>query len=172
MSKYNKIRITGLPTHITEDDLRHAFDEYGDINVVYISPNLLNERKVAFIVFSTDEQAKAAIHGLNYGTIDGELIKISYGDEETLSIIQSGKNRVIIEGLTPDVDEKTLYQTFSQFHEIIYIALPTTPTGKLINIAIIAYRTFEECKDIVEQLNGVHMGDSVITVKLCPQLKK
>ena len=172
MSKINKLRISGLPLSITEDDLKKIFSEYGQINVVFISPTELKGTKNAFIVYNEAESVDRAIDDMNYSKIDGNEVKLTYGDEETLELIKSGQNRIMVEGLDTTIPEKDIYQAFSHSCRVIYCCLATAPSGKYIGICLLTYRTKEECDSVIKEMDGCEVNGKKLTVKYAPSLNK
>ena len=172
MSKINKLRITGLPLTITEDDLRKIFSNYGQINVVFISPTELKGTKNAFIVYEDEQSVTQAINELNYSEINGNLVKLTYGDEQTLELIKSGQNRIMVQGLDIDIPEKAVYEAFSHTCKVLYCSMATASTGKYLGICLLTYRTKEECDTVIKEMNGCEVGGKTLTVKYAPSLNK
>ena len=79
----NKLYVGNLAYNTTEDELRQLFSSYGTIN----SLNLISDRDTGrpkgfgFVEMSTEQEAQAAISGLNAREIDGREIKVNEANE-------------------------------------------------------------------------------------------
>jgi len=67
-----------LPHTTTEDELRAAFEEYGEVVSVKIITDRASGRSkgFGFVEMSTEEEATAAINGLNGTELGGHTIKV------------------------------------------------------------------------------------------------
>jgi len=74
-----KVYIGNMSYETTEDTVRSAFETYGEINSI----NLISDRDTGrpkgfgFVEMSNDEEAKAAIAGLNGTEIDGRTVNVN-----------------------------------------------------------------------------------------------
>lgn len=74
-----KIYVGNLSYSSTEEDIRAAFQEFGTVD----SADLIMDRATgrskgfAFVEMSNDDEAKAAIEGLNEKDLDGRSIKVN-----------------------------------------------------------------------------------------------
>jgi cold-inducible RNA-binding protein len=75
----NKLYVGNLSYNTTEDELRELFAAYGTVN----SANIISDRDTGrpkgfgFVEMSTEQEAQAAISGLNSREIDGRQIKVN-----------------------------------------------------------------------------------------------
>ena len=69
-----------LPDTTTEDELRAAFEEYGEVASVKIITDRASGRSkgFGFVEMSTEEEATAAINGLNGTELGGHTIKVDH----------------------------------------------------------------------------------------------
>jgi len=71
--------VGNLSYSTTETALRAAFDQFGEVESV----NIITDRETGrprgfgFVEMSTDEEAQAAINGLNGTMLDGRQIKVA-----------------------------------------------------------------------------------------------
>jgi len=74
-----KIHVGNLSSEITEDDLRQAFEQRGQVESVTITKNRYNgQSKVfAFVVMASTEEGKSAIGSLNGQELKGRILKVS-----------------------------------------------------------------------------------------------
>ncbi len=73
-----KVYAGRLSQSTTEDELRAAFEEYGEVASVKIITNrdTGRSRGFGFVEMSTEEEATAAINGLNGTELGGHTIKV------------------------------------------------------------------------------------------------
>ena len=74
----NKVYAGNLSPSTTEDELREAFVAYGEVASVSIITERGTElsRGFGFVEMSTEEEATAAINGLNGTELGGHTIKV------------------------------------------------------------------------------------------------
>jgi len=73
------IYVGNLSYEATEDDLREAFSEYGEVTSVSVIMDRETNRPrgFAFVEMSDDEAARAAIEGLNLQRIAGRAVTVN-----------------------------------------------------------------------------------------------
>ncbi|OQE32676.1 hypothetical protein PENFLA_c001G05975 [Penicillium flavigenum] len=73
-----KLLVTGLAWETTEDGLRDAFSEFGEVvgSIVMKDRETGRSRGFGFITFSSVEAASAATHALNERELDNRVIHI------------------------------------------------------------------------------------------------
>ncbi|XP_050663656.1 RNA-binding protein 45-like [Leptidea sinapis] len=149
--------------HMTEEDLRTAFSEYGDIEDLYIPRHrLTGEHKgVAYIKYSKTSSAAAAIKALHLNHIkDGKPIKVmvaaskneppshdQYGDKYTRLFIKVAR----------DVTDSDIRKKFSNFGQIdsIFI-LKDKETGLCKGFAYVKFKEFLEAAKAFEECDPVY----------------
>ncbi len=73
------IYIGNLPYDVKDDELRQGFESYGQVFSVNVVKDRFSGRSkgFAFIEMSDEDEAKAAIDGLNGTTMNGREIKVN-----------------------------------------------------------------------------------------------
>jgi RNA recognition motif-containing protein len=74
-----KIYVGNLSYSVDSEDLRAAFAEFGAIDSaeVIVDRNTNRSRGFGFVEMSNDEEAKAAIEGLNGKDLDGRALNVN-----------------------------------------------------------------------------------------------
>ncbi|QRV78621.1 RNA recognition motif protein [Ceratobasidium sp. AG-Ba] len=74
-----KVYIGNLSWNTNDDKLHNAFSEYGQVidSIVMKDRETGRSRGFGFVTFSTDEEAQAAIGGLNEQDLDGRRIRVN-----------------------------------------------------------------------------------------------
>ena len=82
-----KIHVGNLSDEISEDDIRQAFEESGEVESVLITKNKYNgQSKVfAFVVMKSDEDGKSAIDSLDGKELKGRTLKVGEALADTAS---------------------------------------------------------------------------------------
>merc|ERR1719491_533693 len=75
----NKLYIGNIPWTLQDQDLREAFEQYGNVSSCEVVMDLNGRsRGFAFVTFDTREEAGAAIEGLNNQFMDGRELRVDY----------------------------------------------------------------------------------------------
>lgn len=75
----SKLYVGNLSFNTTENDLRAAFEKFGQVTDVHVA----NDRETGrprgfgFITFATAEESKAAIEGMNGTDLDGRALTVN-----------------------------------------------------------------------------------------------
>ena len=167
MSSSSKIHVTGLPSAVSEGDIRSVFGKYGDVKIVFV-PEERNPSASCFVVFSNHEEAQNALRNLNYTEFaaggDRRTIKITFGDEETLKQIKDGQNRLLVEGFADSVPESAVYEAFSRVGEVLYCATPLDSEQKPVGVCLVSCRTKGDADKMIAQLNNTVVSGKTIKV--------
>ncbi|CAG7924398.1 unnamed protein product [Penicillium olsonii] len=75
----SKIYVGNLPWSTSNDSLREAFAEFGQItdHIVMVDRETGRSRGFGFVTFSAPEEAEAAIAAMNESEIDGRRITVN-----------------------------------------------------------------------------------------------
>lgn len=73
------IYIGNLPYEVKDDELRQGFESYGQVGSVNVIKDKFSGRAkgFAFVEMDNDDEAKAAIDGLNGTIMNGREIKVN-----------------------------------------------------------------------------------------------
>ena len=77
--------VSNLSFHTKDDDLRKLFEQFGAVS----SAKVINDRDTGrsrgfgFVEMDSDQEANAAIKGLNNKEIEGRLMSVSIAREKT-----------------------------------------------------------------------------------------
>ncbi|CAI7606794.1 hypothetical protein N7455_008691 [Penicillium solitum] len=75
----SKIYVGNLSWHTSDESLRAAFGEFGNIvdSIVMVDRETGRSRGFGFVTFSSAEEAEAAINALNEQDLDGRRIRVN-----------------------------------------------------------------------------------------------
>ena len=76
----NKLYVGGIPYRTTEDDMRTAFSEAGNVTSVSIISDRMTGRSrgFGFVEMATEEEAQAAIDRWDGKEFDGRMLSVSF----------------------------------------------------------------------------------------------
>jgi cold-inducible RNA-binding protein len=79
----NRLYVGNLAFATTEDALKNAFGEFGDVSEVklIIDRETGRSRGFAFVVMSTGEQAQKAVERLDGAMLDGRALRVNEAQE-------------------------------------------------------------------------------------------
>ena len=79
------IYVGNLPYNLTEDQLREAFEAFGEVDSVNIIKDKYSGRSrgFGFVEMGDDEKAKAAIEGLNQTDLKGRSLNVNEAKPRT-----------------------------------------------------------------------------------------
>ncbi|MHC4321377.1 MAG: RNA recognition motif domain-containing protein [Planctomycetota bacterium] len=82
-----KIHVGNLSDEISEDDIRQAFEQSGEVESVLITKNKYNgQSKIfAFVVMNSDEEGQSAINSLDGQELKGRTLKVGEALADTES---------------------------------------------------------------------------------------
>ena len=74
-----EIYVGNLSGNVTKEDLKKVFETFGTVSQVKLKKDLFTGKNkgYAFVVMTTDSEAKAAIKGLNGQDLQGQSLKVS-----------------------------------------------------------------------------------------------
>ena len=73
-----EIHVSNLSYEVTEDELRNAFEEYGEVTwvTIMIDRDTSRSRGFAFVMMPSDSEAKQAIEALDRIEMAGRLVSV------------------------------------------------------------------------------------------------
>ncbi len=79
----NKLFVGGLAWATTDDSLRNAFEAFGTVTdaKVITDRETGRSRGFGFVTFSTSDEARNAVNGLNETDLDGRSIRVNEAQE-------------------------------------------------------------------------------------------
>jgi len=113
--KDSNLIVNYIPATLNEDQLRHLFMGYGNVESVKIVKDKMTQRSLGygFVKFSNDNEAKAAIDGLNGRQLENKTLKVAVSkpptDENLLNLYVAG-----LEPHLTKEDVATIFQSYGR----------------------------------------------------------
>jgi polyadenylate-binding protein len=114
--------------------------------------------------FQNPTDAERALETLNYHRIKDKPIRLMWLHRDP-SLRKSGSGNVFIKNLHPDIDHQTLYDTFSQFGNILSCKVSTDmSTGKSRGYGFVHFESEESAQAAIEKVDGMLLKDKQVYV--------
>lgn len=161
-----KIFVGSIPYHITSQDLRALFDQYGDIINAQVKTKEMPDGSIksagcGFVWFANFKGAHNAVKALN-----GKVMFKSYNkpltvrtsDELRDFFKKSGLKlcKIFVRNLPSDCDDESLNSLFSKYGRVIRAFVPVDKDkGTKKNYGFVYYEESESAKRAIKELNGI-----------------
>lgn len=170
-----KIFVGSLPTGITQDTFTQLFQTYGTFTTIVCNP----EKRYGFVVYSTMEEAQAAMGAMNGFQMEGTALVVKlannqggpgegggkggaaggYGPMAGVAPAASGPGeRLYIKGLPAGLADEQARELFSNYGTVVdakvLVNNGKTDDGTGQSVAIIRFGSLAEAQWLVDNLNG------------------
>lgn len=166
----SSLYVGDLHPGITEQLLYSVFSFYGTIVSikVYHKPSKTRSLKYAFINFLHPTQAKMAMNLLNFEPLLGQPIRIMRWQRDPSSR-KSGEGNVFIKNLDKNIDNRSLYDTFSLFGEVLSCKIAMGESGSK-GYGFVHFESVNAARNCISKINGMLLnGKKVYACKFLPR---
>ncbi|KAL6063741.1 Protein phosphatase PP2A regulatory subunit B [Balamuthia mandrillaris] len=154
-----------LHPSVTETLLFDIFKSAGPVASIRVCRDSITKRSLgyAYVNFLNVIDAERALDTLNYTPIKGKPCRIMWSHRDP-SVRKSGQGNIFIKNLDKSIDNKSLYDTFSTFGNILSCKVVTDGKGNSKGYGFIHYETKEAADDAMANVNGMLLADKVVYV--------
>ncbi|KAL0487997.1 polyadenylate-binding protein PABP-1 [Acrasis kona] len=164
-----------LHADVTEALLFDVFREVGPIASIRVCRDSITRKSLGYgyVNFQNPADAELALDTLNYTTVNSIPIRIMWSQRDP-SVRKSGIGNVFIKNLDPTIDNKSLYDTFSAFGNILSCKVETETvkvkgadgeeTTQSNGYGFVHFETQEAAEQAIAKVNNMHLNGKQVYV--------
>lgn len=154
-----------LLPEVTEALLFERFNSVGPVASVRVCRDAATRRSLgyAYINFHRNEDAERALDTMNFGPIRGKPCRIMWSHRDP-QIRKSGVGNIFVKNLSTSIDNKSLYDTFSMFGNILSCKVSASPSGGNLGYGFVHYENKEAAENAIARVNGKVIAGRQVTV--------
>lgn len=159
-----------LHPDVTEAMLYDKFSSAGPLLSLRVCRDILTRRSLgyAYVNFQQPADAERALDTMNFDLLKGKPIRIMWSQRDP-SLRKSGVGNLFIKNLDKNIDNKSMYDTFSAFGNILSCKVMMDENGISKGYGFIHFETEEAANRAIEKVNGMLLnGKQVYVGKFIP----
>lgn len=163
-----------LHPDVTEAMLYDKFSSAGPLLSLRVCRDIITRRSLgyAYINFQQPADAERALDTMNFDLMKGKPIRIMWSQRDP-SLRKSGVGNLFIKNLDKNIDNKSMYDTFSAFGNILSCKVMLDENGLSKGYGFIHFETEEAANKAIEKVNGMLLnGKKVYVGKFIPQKER
>jgi polyadenylate-binding protein len=162
-----------LGLDITEGNLFELFNTVGPVASIRVCRDTVTRRSLgyAYVNFHSPHDAERALDTLNNSQLRGRPIRVMWSQRDP-SVRKSGVGNIFIKNLDKTIDHKALYDTFSDFGNILSCKVALDDKGVSKGYGFVHYETQKMADEAIAKVNGCTIGSSNLVVYVGPFISK
>jgi len=154
-----------LHQDVTEAMLFDKFASAGPVLSIRVCRDMITRRSLgyAYVNFQQPADAERALDTMNFDVLRGRPLRIMWSQRDP-ALRKSGVGNVFIKNLDKNIDNKSLYDTFSAFGNILSCKIMTDENGQSKGFGFVHFETQEAADNAINKVNGMLLADKKVYV--------
>jgi len=154
-----------LHNDVSEAMLYEKFSQSGPVLSIRVCRDLVTRRSLgyAYVNFQNPGDAERALDTMNFDELKGIPMRIMWSQRDP-SLRKSGVGNIFIKNLDKTIDNKQLYDTFSQFGNILSCKIVKDDKAFSKGYGFVHFELEEAATAAIDQVNGMLLNDRKVYV--------
>lgn len=154
-----------LKQDVTEALLFKIFNAVGPVASIRVCRDAVTRESLgyAYVNFHNVADAERALDTMNFTAIKGHPCRIMWSQRNP-SVRKSGVGNIFVKNLSHTIDNKTLFDTFSMFGDILSCKVAIDVHGKSRGYGFVHYQQQDSADKAVEKVNGMEIDGKKVYV--------
>jgi len=154
-----------LHPDVTEVMLLEVFNEVGPVASIRVCRDAVTRRSLgyAYVNFHNFVDADRALEIKNFAVVKDKPIRIMWSHRDP-AVRKSGDGNVFIKNLAKEIDNKALFDTFSDYGKILSCKVAVNAEAESKGYGFIHFDSKESAENAIARVNGKSILDKVVTV--------
>lgn len=155
-----------LDLAVSEALLFEIFNAVGPVASVRVCRDAATRRSLgyAYVNFHQVNDAERALDTMNFTSIRGKPCRIMWSHRDP-SLRKSGLGNIFVKNLAPSIDNKTMFDTFSVFGNILSCKVAMSRDKVSLGYGFVHYESQESAEQAIAEVNGNKILDQQVTVQ-------
>merc|ERR1712056_143448 len=154
-----------LAKEVTEAMLFEKFSSAGPVLSIRVCRDMISRMSLgyAYVNFQQPADAERALDTMNFDVLKGKPIRIMWSQRDP-SLRKSGVGNVFIKNLDKSIDNKSLYDTFSVFGNILSCKVAHDERNQSKGYGFVHFETQDASDQAIQKVNGMLLNDKKVYV--------